>query len=70
VDVSPGRAEEYGGPAIIVDFEYEYEPNTNNISEFAYVHRGDSNAVEFTYDGLDRLALVEYNVTDETNKAA
>lgn len=26
--------------------------------------------VEFTYDGLDRLALVEYNVTDESNKAA
>jgi len=43
-------------------------PSTNNISEFAYVHRGDSNTVEFTYDGLDRLTLAEYNVIDEGNK--
>jgi hypothetical protein len=52
-----------------VDFEYEYDPNTSNISEMAYAHRGDSNAVGFTYDGLDRLAVAEYNITDDSNEA-
>ena len=35
----------------------------------AYAHRGDSNAVEFTYDGLDRLAVAEYNITDDSNES-
>jgi len=41
--------ENYGASSTIVDFEYEYDPNTSNISEMAYAHRGDSNAVQFTY---------------------
>jgi hypothetical protein len=35
------RTEDYGDAITIVEFEYEYDPNTNNIAEITYVHRTD-----------------------------
>jgi RHS repeat-associated protein len=49
-------------------FDYEYAANTSNIANMAYNHRGDSNEVDYSYDDLDRLILVEYDITEESNE--
>jgi len=58
----------YGTPSAIAEFDYEYDPNTSNIAEIEYKHRGDSNEVDFSYDDLDRLTLAEYNIADDSNE--
>ena len=48
----------------IVKFDYQYDPNTNNITKQTYDHRTSDPAVDFTYDNLDRLTMAEYGIQD------
>ena len=52
-------------------FDYEYDPNTNNLSRQIYDHRTnpvDDPCTDFSYDNLDRLTAAEYSI-DDTNEA-
>jgi len=45
-------------------FDYQYGPNTNNISRQAYDHRTNDPCTLFSYDNLDRLTMAEYGIGD------
>ncbi|MHC4621938.1 MAG: hypothetical protein ACYTEQ_29720, partial [Planctomycetota bacterium] len=51
----------------IVEFRYEYDPNSYNIGKQTYDHRTDDPCTEFSYDNLDRLTVAGYGI-DESNE--
>jgi len=48
----------------IVDFDYEYASNTNNIAKMTYGHRPGYPCTDFTYDNIDRLKFADYGIDD------
>ncbi len=45
----------------IVNFDYDYAANENNIYRKAFDHRPDDEYNEYTYDDLDRLIDLTYH---------
>ena len=61
-------AHTYQSTTDIVEFSYTYDdPNTDNITRMSYDHRSGGPDVDFSYDNLDRLTLVDYGI-DDTNE--
>jgi hypothetical protein len=53
-----GRITSADSGASLAKFDYEYQPNSNNIASMKYEHRPGDPDVEFRYDRLDRLTQV------------
>ncbi len=62
-----GRLTEMDYGASIVNFDYEYVANENNIYRKTFDHRTNDPYNQYTYDDLDRLIDVDYlvNVTPD-----
>ncbi|MCK4292071.1 MAG: hypothetical protein KAY65_02655 [Planctomycetes bacterium] len=56
--------ETYGTTSTITEFDYEYDPNTNDITKMTYDHRTSDPCTDFTYDDLSRLTQVDYGIED------